>query len=74
MLSGWLRCLVKLRFGTTPLKMEILFHDPHRRPITNLKLRGERLGHDVFDLVYEERSQISISKMWLRWRQPNFDA
>ena len=28
---------------------------PARRPITKFEARGERLGHDVFDLVYERK-------------------
>ena len=29
---------------------------PARRPITKFETRGERLGHEVFDLVYERKS------------------
>jgi tRNA (guanine-N7-)-methyltransferase len=29
---------------------------PERRPITKFETRGERLGHDVFDLVYERKA------------------
>ena len=28
---------------------------PARRPTTKFEARGERLGHDVFDLVYERK-------------------
>ena len=29
---------------------------PERRPITKFEVRGERLGHDVFDLVYHRQA------------------
>ena len=29
---------------------------PARRPITKFETRGERLGHEVFDLVYERKA------------------
>ena len=29
---------------------------PDRRPITKFEVRGERLGHDVFDLVYHRQA------------------
>lgn len=29
---------------------------PTRRPITKFEMRGERLGHEVFDLVYERKA------------------
>ena len=29
---------------------------PERRPITKFEVRGERLGHDVFDLLYRRQA------------------
>ena len=29
---------------------------PERRPITKFEVRGERLGHDVFDLLYHRQA------------------
>ncbi len=36
---------------------------PQRRPITKFEMRGELLGHHVFDLLFEKKHQTSISKI-----------